>query len=107
MARFFRHRTQGMNLSIFAPCSVSSLLSLKKRTSKENTTANPPTQMMDNQPKTCDRISVKELTIDTVPAKPTKDYDPFFHWSLINSGHKHKRRRGRGWRGARHEPDDT
>jgi hypothetical protein len=61
-----------MNLSIFAPCSVSSLLSLKKRTSKENPTANPATQMMDSQPKTCDRISVKELTIDTALAKPTR-----------------------------------
>jgi hypothetical protein len=82
--------TQGMNLSIFAPCSVSSLLSLKRRTSKENTTANPATQIMDSQPKTCDRISVKELTIDTVLAKPTKHYEPFFHWSLINLGHKQK-----------------
>jgi hypothetical protein len=48
------------------------MLSLKKRTSKANTTANPPTQMMDSQPKTCDRISVKELTIETALAKLTK-----------------------------------
>ena len=48
-------------------------MSLKKRTSKENTTANPPTQMMDSKSKTCDSISVKEVTIDTILAKADKN----------------------------------
>ena len=72
MARFFvtghsRYEPEYLRtmLSIFVVESV-------KEDKQRKHDRNPPTQMMDSQPKTCDRISVKELTIDTVLAKPTK-----------------------------------
>ena len=52
--------------------------------------------MMDSQPKTCDRISLKEVTIDTVLAKLTRHYDPFLDWKADQLRTQNKKRRSRG-----------